>query len=232
MATTQTEPAARSEAAQAALREKLIDYLQDTHAMEQNVLRMLDAMIGTTDDPETIAKLRRHRFDTERHEKVIRERLEANGASPSLAAEMPAIMGAWMKGLADRFRTDKPGKNARDAYITEHVEIAAYSLLEHLAYCAGDIQTAHAARFIREEEEEMARWIASRWDRFVDLTLSEAGMTRESRRWFSGAPRYGSRPWYDLGNNTMTVLALLTGACVAGYLFSRLPGEVRSERWS
>src|SRR5439155_1867620 len=141
------------------LEEKLVGYLQDAHALEQNVLRMIDSMIATTTDAAVLARLRLHRAETERHERIVRGRLEAHGAGPSLAAEVPAIMGAWLKGVGDLMRPDKPVKNARDAFVTEHVEIAAYALLERLAERAGDLETVRAARFIRDEEEMMARSI-------------------------------------------------------------------------
>lgn len=204
------------------LREKLIDYIQDVHALEQNVLRMLDAMLATTGDAETLNRLRRHRVETERHERLIRQRLAELGASPSLTAEVPAIAGAWLKGLVDRVRADKPGKNARDVYVTEHVEIAAYALLEHLALRAGDFATADVARSIRAEEEEMAHWIADRWGRFVDLTLDKAGLLEQI-----GPPRSGGGPWQSGGSRpqagtplvtTLSLVGLAAGLGAVGYL--------------
>jgi ferritin-like metal-binding protein YciE len=162
------------------LKEKLVEYAQDAHAMEQNVLRMLDSMIDTTDDREIQQMLTHHKQETEEQDQRLRERLEALGAGTSTLTstvkETGAVGGALLKGVGDKARSDKPGKNARDGFVTEHMEIASYQLLERLADRAGDQQTAEVARRNRAEEEEMARKIDANWDRFVDLTLAEAGI--------------------------------------------------------
>jgi ferritin-like metal-binding protein YciE len=176
------------------LSDKLIGYVQDAHAMECSVVRMLDSMIGTTTDPEILARLTEHRRETDRHVQLLegrltehrREtdrhvqllegRLTALGKGRSRVADTAAVAAALLKSVGDRVRHDRPGKNARDAFVVAHEEIATYELLERLAMRAGDGETARVAREIRRDEEEMAHWIASHWDRFLDLTLAESGI--------------------------------------------------------
>ena len=158
------------------LKQKLVNYIEDAHAMEQNVSMMLDSMISTTDDPEITEMLRHHKEETERQEQRLRERLDALGAGTSTRKQVQTIATALTKGATDQVRGDQAGKNARDGFITEHMEIASYQLLERLAIRAGDQETAEVARQNRAEEEAMARKIDANWDRFLDLTLAEEGI--------------------------------------------------------
>jgi ferritin-like metal-binding protein YciE len=155
------------------LQQKLVDYIEDAHAMEQNVSTMLTSMISTTDDPEIKEMLEHHKEETEHQESRLRERLDALGAGTSTRKQAQTVAAALVKGVTDVARGDQAGKNARDGYTTEHMEIAAYQLLERLAQKAGDTETAEVARQNRAEEEAMAQKLDANWDRFLDLTLAE-----------------------------------------------------------
>jgi ferritin-like metal-binding protein YciE len=159
-----------------ALEEKLVEYIDDAYAMEQNVLRMLDSMIGTTKDPETKRALERHKKQTEQQAERLEECLREHGASPSKTKAAGGMMAALMKSVVDMARDDNPGRNARDGFATEHMEIASYEMLERVARKAKDRKTQAVARQNREEEEAMARRIASKWNKVVELSLKEEGV--------------------------------------------------------
>src|SRR5204862_5974416 len=117
------------------LKDQLVKHIDEALAMEQNVLRMLDGMISSTDDDEIKSELRQHKLETEQHAERLEKRLAAHEASPSTVREAAGIMNALMKGVVDRVRSrsERAGRNARDGYATEHLEIASYQLLERVA---------------------------------------------------------------------------------------------------
>jgi ferritin-like metal-binding protein YciE len=159
------------------LNDELVKHIDEALAMEQNVLRMLDGMIETTEDDEIKNELREHKLQTEQHAERLEKRLAAHDASPSTAREAAGIMGALMKGVVDMVRGESAGRNARDGYATEHLEIASYQLLERVAQAAGDEETAEVARQNRADEEKMAKKLDAHWDKFAELSLKEQGVT-------------------------------------------------------
>ena len=158
------------------LEEQLIKYIDEAHAMEQNVLRMLDGMIATTDDPEILDALEHHKMETQGHADRMAERLNAHEAAPSTVRQLGGVLGALAKLPLDFVRGEKAGRNARDAFATEHLEIASYELLRRVAQKAGDEETATAATEIIEEEKAAANLIAENWDKFAELSLQEEGI--------------------------------------------------------
>jgi ferritin-like metal-binding protein YciE len=106
----------------------------------------------------------------------MRRRLEAHGSAPSAIKQAGGILGALAKLPVDLVRGEKAGRNARDGYATEHMEIASYQLLRRIAERAGDEETSADCAAIIAEEEAMARTIAANWDRFAELSLREHGI--------------------------------------------------------
>lgn len=157
----------------ATLADQLVKYLTDAHAIETQALAQLRTAPGIAGEPGLSRLFEEHRTETERHERLVRERLEAHGAAPSRLKE--AVMAAGGKGfvLFARSQPDTPGKLAAHAHSYEALEEASYELLIRVAERAGDEETAAVARENRAEEEAMAEKIAENWDRFLDLALAE-----------------------------------------------------------
>jgi ferritin-like metal-binding protein YciE len=158
------------------LHDQLVKHIDEAISMEEGVKRLLDGMIATTDDPQVLDLLEHHKVETEQHSQRLRRRLEAHGATPSLVREATGILGALAKLPLDLVRGEKAGRNARDGYATEHMEIAAYQLLERIATRAGDEETAEVARLNRAEEEAMARKLDEHWDLFAEQSLRQEGV--------------------------------------------------------
>jgi ferritin-like metal-binding protein YciE len=106
----------------------------------------------------------------------MKARLDAHDATPSGVKQVGGILQALAKMPLDMVRGEKAGRNARDGFATEHMEIASYELLRRLAERAGDEETARAAEEIIGQEQAMADTIAAHWDRFAELSLQEEGV--------------------------------------------------------
>jgi ferritin-like metal-binding protein YciE len=149
------------------LDEQLTKYLTDAHAMEVQALAQMRSAPDMAGDERLAAAFREHETETERHEQLIRERLEARDASPSKLEDLLGKVSGKGFVLFAKSQPDTPGKLATHAFSYEHLELATYYLLERVAARAGDDETARVAREICAEEDAMASRIAGLWDAAV-----------------------------------------------------------------
>jgi ferritin-like metal-binding protein YciE len=84
--------------------------------------------------------LENHSTETKEHDRRLRERFDAMGRGTAVRKQTRAVGTALLKGVGDQTRGDQAGKNARESYTAEHLEIAAYQLLERLVERAGDTE--------------------------------------------------------------------------------------------
>jgi ferritin-like metal-binding protein YciE len=67
----------------ATLEQQLVKYLTDAHSIEEQALPQMRAAPRLAKDSELSVAFERHLAETEEHERLVRERLEAYGESPS-----------------------------------------------------------------------------------------------------------------------------------------------------
>jgi ferritin-like metal-binding protein YciE len=157
------------------IQEQLVKYLTDAHAIEEQALQQLRLAPRIAGDPELAGIFRRHLAETEQHEALVRNRLEAHGAGPSKLKDLTMRAGGVGFALFARFQPDSPGKLTAHAFSYEHFELASYELLLRTAERAGDTETAEAARRIRDEERGMGERLAGAFDRAVEVSLERVG---------------------------------------------------------
>ena len=155
------------------LDEQLTKYLTDAHSIESQALAQMRTAPDIAGDPALAAAFTRHLEETEEQERLIAERLEARGGSPSAVKE--AVMSLGGKGfiLFARSQPDTPGKLVAHAYSYEHLELASYALLIRVAERAGDGETVAVARRIRDQEQAMANRLEGLFDAATEASLRE-----------------------------------------------------------
>ena len=149
--------------------QKIVQYLNEAHAHEIGLTRVLQAQIAMTPRGDYRSAVEQHLDETRRQAERIEQRLGelGEGGNPlqvgiGLLETVVAQGLAFAKTPLDLVRgsggEEKVLKNAKDAASTEMLEIATYDALERLARVTGDTRTAElAARNRAEEERFLAR---------------------------------------------------------------------------
>ncbi len=146
--------------------QKIVQYLNEAHATESGLVRVLQEQIAMTPRGRYRSALESHLRETRDHAtRVAARRRELPGGGDPIAALVGTAQDAVGQLLAlakaplDMVRgsggEEKVLKNAKDACATEALEIATYLALEHVARAAGDTRTAELAASIRADEEAM-----------------------------------------------------------------------------
>jgi len=144
--------------------EKVLQYLEEIHALEADLVSALTAHIAMTPRSEYRNLLERHRYETRTQVQRIEQRLTELGRSNSLlhvvyATAQDAIgqgislVLAPLSLIRGTGGEEKLLKNAKDEAASEALEIASYDALEAVAEAVGDPKTAVLAREHRTQEE-------------------------------------------------------------------------------
>jgi len=146
--------------------QKIVQYLDEAHASEVGLVRVLQSQIAMTPRGTYRTALERHLGETRGHARRVEERLRelGHGGNPLLAglglaetviAQAVAIGKTPFDLVRGTGGEEKVLKNAKDAAATEALEIATYTAIERLARGVGDDATAELAASIRSDEEKM-----------------------------------------------------------------------------
>ena len=146
--------------------QKLLQYLNEAHASESGLVRVLQSQIAMTPRGSYRTALEQHLRETRDHAERLRARTRALGdgggvlqAGIGIAETVAAQALALGKTPLDLLRgsggEEKVLKNAKDACATEALEIATYTAIEQLARSLGDDETAGLAASIRADEQRM-----------------------------------------------------------------------------
>lgn len=148
-------------AVQTPLVERLITFIEDAYVMEEQIAQTLRRHIEqATAAPAVIRRrMQQHLAETEVQAKRMRQRLEAHGRDPSTLKTTGGQLVGNVVGLMGALRPDTLSRNMRDDYVTEHLEIAAYTMLIAAARAAGDDATIKAAEASLREEVLMADFL-------------------------------------------------------------------------
>jgi ferritin-like metal-binding protein YciE len=173
---------------------KIVQYLNEAHASEAGLTRVLQAQIAVTPAGSFRNLLEKHLGETRRHSERLRARLDeidgpdgfkpvavGIGVAETVISQLLAIGKTPFDLLRGSGGEEKVLKNAKDDCAAEALEIATYTALGRLAEAAGDEKTAKLAATILADEEQMLKRLLTELPRLTQAVADAA---------FRGDPTY------------------------------------------
>jgi ferritin-like metal-binding protein YciE len=198
--------------------QKVVQYLDEAHASEMALTRVLQSQLAMTPRGSYRSAIEKHLRETQDHARRLERRLRelgahrnpvqaVNGAAQAVVGQALALAKTPIDLLRGTGGAEKVLKNARDSAATEALEIATYTSIERAARAAGDDTTAALALSIRADEERMLERVL---EEIPKLTAAVVGGDGDG-----GDP---TEPWPGYDKEP------------AGQIVSRLAGASESER--
>jgi ferritin-like metal-binding protein YciE len=140
--------------------ERLMEWLRDAHAAEEQAETMLKGTASRIQNyPELKARIEQHLKETQRQAELVRGCIERRGGSTSAIKAAGAKALGLGQALSGMFVGDEVMKASIASYAFEAMEIASYRILISTAQEVGDMETARVCEQILKEEEAMADWL-------------------------------------------------------------------------
>ena len=142
------------------IKENLLDWVRDAHAMEQQAEQMLKAQAARIEHyPKVKARIEEHLQETLGQQKLLEDCLERLGGSPSVLKDAMGKAAAFGQAVGGSLNSDEIIKGGIAGYVFENLEIATYTTLIAAATTAGDLETARVCEQILPQEQAMAKWL-------------------------------------------------------------------------
>ena len=162
-------------------KERFVSWLNDAYSMEQSIGQVLENHVNDAKDvPLLQTQLEKHLEQTRHHAEIIKGCLERLGESPSTVKSGFANIMGTLQGMSTGMAQDELVKNAISDYATEHFEIASYTALITAAQDYGDADIVRACESIRDDEQEMAKWLEQHLPMVVQLSLLNEAKSSKS----------------------------------------------------
>jgi ferritin-like metal-binding protein YciE len=140
--------------------DRLVQWMRDAHAMEEQAERILQAESSRIKNyPDLQARVEQHLQETRRQGERLKQRLDQIGGGTSWSKDAMANLLGIAQGMSGLFAGDEVMKGTLASYTFEHMEIASYKMLMAAAEEAGDMQSKQICEQNLREEEAMASWL-------------------------------------------------------------------------
>jgi len=152
--------------------DRLLKWLQDAYAMEQEAETMMKAMAMRIEHyPDLAARIRQHVEETQQQSESLKGCIESLGGSVPTAKGIFGSLAAMVHAAGNSMMEDEVVKGIGLSFGFENTEIATYRALILAAERAGATDIAAVCEQILQEEVAMAKWLDDHQNTLVGAFL-------------------------------------------------------------